>query len=220
MTTPTPGPPRHQTLDVNSTVPTETSGRHRFHADALADRPSATGSTRVLGLDGMRAVAVLLVLGFHFGLGWLGGGFFGVDMFYVLSGYLITGLLLSEFERRQHIGLAPFWLRRARRLLPALLLVLVAVTLLVRFGEPTGAVPGYRGSALSALFYVSNWWQITSSGNYFVATGATSPLAHTWSLAVEEQFYLAWPLVVLTVLHVAGSFRRGVRALLVVAPWA
>jgi peptidoglycan/LPS O-acetylase OafA/YrhL len=162
-------------------------------------------------------VAVLLVLGFHFGLGWLGGGFFGVDVFYVLSGYLITGLLLAEFERRERIGLAAFWLRRARRLLPALLLVLVAVTLLVRFAEPSGAVPGYRGSALSALFYVSNWWQIASSGNYFVATGATSPLTHTWSLAVEEQFYLAWPLVVLAVLHVAGSFRRGVRALLAVA---
>jgi peptidoglycan/LPS O-acetylase OafA/YrhL len=217
MPTPTPGPPRHQARDANATVPTELSRRQRFHADALADRPSATGSTRILGLDGLRAVAVLLVLGFHFGLGWLGGGFFGVDMFYVLSGYLITGLLLAEFERRERIGLAAFWLRRARRLLPALLLVLVAVTLLVRFAEPTGAVPGFRGSALSALFYLSNWWQIASSGNYFVATGAVTPLAHTWSLAVEEQFYLVWPLVALAVLRVAGSFRRGVRALLLVA---
>ena len=200
-----------------STPPPDMPDHHRFHADALADRPSATGSTRILGLDGLRAVAVLLVLCFHFGLGWLGGGFFGVDMFYVLSGYLITGLLLAEFERREHIGLVAFWLRRARRLLPALLVVLAVVTLLVRFAEPSGAVPGFRGSALSALFYVSNWWQIASSGNYFVATGATSPLTHTWSLAVEEQFYLVWPLVVLAVLHVARSFRRGVRALLVVA---
>jgi peptidoglycan/LPS O-acetylase OafA/YrhL len=217
MTTPPSGSPRHRLLAVDSTVPAEASGWHRFHADGLADRPSATGSTRILGLDGLRAVAVLLVLGFHFGLGWLGAGFFGVDVFYVLSGYLITGLLLAEYERRERIGLAAFWLRRARRLLPALLLVLVAATLLVRFAGPSGAVPGYRGSALSALFYISNWWQIASSGNYFVATGATSPLTHTWSLAVEEQFYLVWPLVVLAVLHVAGPFRRGVRALLVVA---
>ncbi|HEY5110274.1 MAG TPA: acyltransferase, partial [Acidimicrobiales bacterium] len=217
MTTPSPGAPPSRPVAPAPTAPLGTPDHHGFRADALADRPSATGSTRVLGLDGLRAVAVLLVLGFHFGLGWLGGGFFGVDVFYVLSGYLITGLLLAEFERRERIGLAAFWLRRARRLLPALLLVLVAVTLLVRFAEPSGAVPGYRGSALSALFYVSNWWQIASSGNYFVATGATSPLTHTWSLAVEEQFYLVWPLVVLAVLHVAGSFRRGVRVLLAVA---
>ena len=200
-----------------STPPPDMPDHHRFHADALADRPSATGSTRILGLDGLRAVAVLLVLAFHFGLGWLGGGFFGVDVFYVLSGYLITGLLLTEFEHREHIGLVAFWLRRARRLLPALLVVLTVVTLLVRFAQPSGAVPGFRGSALSALFYVPNWWQIASSGNYFVATGATSPLTHTWSLAVEEQFYLVWPLIVLAVMHMAGTFRRGVRAVLAVA---
>jgi len=199
------------------TTPSPAAPHHRFHADALADRPSATGGGRVLGLDGLRAVAVLLVLGFHFGVGGLGGGFFGVDVFYVLSGFLITGLLLAEYERRDRIGLGTFWLRRARRLLPALLLVLVAVTLMVRFAEPAGTYPGFRGAALSALFYVSNWWQVATSGNYFVATGATSPLTHTWSLAVEEQFYLVWPLVVLGVLHLAGSFRRGVRAVLAVA---
>ena len=190
MTTPSPGAPRNEPAPPGSATPPGAPGHHHFHADGLGDRPSATGSTRILGLDGLRAVAVLLVLGFHFGLNWLGGGFFGVDVFYVLSGYLITGLLLAEFERRERIGLVAFWLRRARRLLPALLIVLVVVTLLVRFAEPSGSIPGYRGSALSALFYVSNWWQIADSGNYFVATGATSPLTHTWSLAVEEQFYL------------------------------
>jgi len=192
-------------------------GAHRFRADALASRPSATGSTRVLGLDGLRAVAVVLVLGFHFGVGWLGGGFVGVDVFYVLSGFLITGLLVSEYERRRSIGLLAFWMRRARRLLPALLLVLVAVTVMVRFAEPAGMFPGYRSGALAALFYVSNWWQIAASGNYFAATGATGPLTHTWSLAVEEQFYLVWPLVVLGVLRLSSGFVRGVRAVLAMA---
>ena len=140
-------------------------------------------------------------------------GFVGVDVFYVLSGFLITGLLLSEFERRGSIGLAAFWLRRARRLLPALLLVLVAVTLMVRFAEPAGMFPGYRSDALAALFYVSNWWQIATSGNYFASINAAGPLTHTWSLAVEEQFYLVWPLVVLAVLHLSSGFVRGVRVL-------
>jgi peptidoglycan/LPS O-acetylase OafA/YrhL len=189
---------------------------HRFRADALAARPSATGSTRILGLDGLRALAVALVLGFHFGVGWLGGGFVGVDVFFVLSGYLITGLLLAEYERRSRIGLAAFWARRARRLLPALLLVLVAVTVMVRFAEPAGAFPGERSGALAALFYVSNWWQVATSGSYFAATGATAPLTHTWSLAVEEQFYLVWPLVVLAVLHLSSGFVRGVRTVLAI----
>jgi len=85
---------------------------------------------------------------------------------------------------------------------------------MVRFAEPAGLYPDFRMSALSALFYFSNWWQIASSGNYFAVTGATSPLTHTWSLAVEEQFYLVWPLVVLAVMHVARTFARGIRALL------
>ncbi len=183
----------------------------------LAGRPSATGKVRISALDGLRAVAVLLIMGFHFGVGWLQGGFFGVDVFYVLSGYLITGLLLSEFARRGRVKLSAFWLRRARRLLPALLIVLVAVTLMVRFAEPAGLYPGFRQNALSALFYFSNWWQIHTSSDYFVATGATSPLTHTWSLAVEEQFYLVWPLVVVAVMVLSRSFARGLKALLVVS---
>src|ERR1700761_7149349 len=96
-------------------------------------RPSATGRSRIVALDGPRAVALLIIMGFHFGVGWLGGGFFSLDIFYVLSGYLITGLLIGEYGKRGSIKLSAFWLRRARRLLPALVIVLVAVTLLVRF---------------------------------------------------------------------------------------
>jgi peptidoglycan/LPS O-acetylase OafA/YrhL len=180
-------------------------------------RPSATGKERVRSLDGVRAVAVLVTMGFHFGVGWLQGGFFGLDIFFVLSGFLITGLLVGEFRRDGHIRLLAFWARRARRLLPALVIVLVAVTLMVRFAEPAGLYTDFRMDALSALFYFSNWFQIAASSNYFVATGASSPLTHTWSLAVEEQFYLVWPFVVLAVMFLARGFIRGVRALLVVA---
>ena len=194
-----------------------TTGTRRRWWGATGARTSATGRSRVLALDGLRAFALLIIMGYHFGVGWLQGGFFSLDIFYVLSGYLITGLLLGEWARAARIKLAAFWLRRARRLLPALLVVLVVVALVVRFAYPPGLYPDFRLSALSALFYFSNWWQIASAGNYFVATGAVSPLTHTWSLAVEEQFYLVWPLVVVAVLHLAGSFARGIKALLAVS---
>jgi len=184
------------------------------HSEATHTRTSATGKSRVLALDGLRAFALLIIMGYHFGVGWLQGGFFSLDIFYVLSGYLITGLLLGEWARAARIKLGAFWLRRARRLLPALLVVLVVVTLVVRFTYPAGIYPNLRMADLSALFYFSNWWQIAASGNYFVATGAVSPLTHTWSLAVEEQFYLVWPLVVVAVLHLGKKFDRGIELLL------
>jgi len=190
-------------------------GSPHAHAPRPAHvRTSATGRSRVLALDGLRAFALLIIMGYHFGVGWLPGGFFSLDIFYVLSGYLITGLLLGEWARAARIKLGAFWLRRARRLLPALLVVLVVVTLVVRFAYPAGLYPNLRMADLSALFYFSNWWQIAASGNYFVATGAVSPLTHTWSLAVEEQFYLVWPLVVVAVLHLGRKFDRGIELLL------
>ena len=161
-----------------------------------------------MALDGLRAFALLIIMGYHFGVDRFQGGFFSLDIFYVLSGYLITGLLLGEWARSARIRLGAFWLRRARRLLPALCVVLVVVTLVIRFTYPAGLYPNLRMADLSALFYFSNWWQIAACGNYFVATGAVSPLTHTWSLAVEEQFYLVWPLVVLAVLHVARAIHR------------
>jgi peptidoglycan/LPS O-acetylase OafA/YrhL len=189
----------------------------RFEPAVTGAGRSATGSERIPALDGLRAFALLIIMGFHFGVGWLQGGFFSLDIFYVLSGYLITGLLLGEFRRRGRITLSAFWLRRARRLLPALLVVLVVVSWYVRFVAPAGLYPGYRMNALSALFYFSNWWQIASASNYFVLHGPVSPLTHTWSLAVEEQFYLVWPLVVVAVMHVSRTFARGVRNLLVLS---
>ena len=196
-----------------------TGGAHSAgRAGHEAKRTSATGRERVVALDGLRAFALLIIMGYHFGVAHFGGGFFSLDIFYVLSGYLITGLLLGEWARSARIRLGAFWARRARRLLPALCVVLVVVTLVIRFTYPAGLYPDLRMADLSALFYFSNWWQIAASGNYFVATGAISPLTHTWSLAVEEQFYLVWPLVVLAVLHLARRFGketdRGVELLL------
>jgi len=161
-----------------------------------------------VALDGLRAFALLIIMGYHFGVDRFQGGFFSLDIFYVLSGYLITGLLLGEWARSARIKLGAFWLRRARRLLPALCVLLVVVTLVVRFTYPAGLYPNLRMADLSALFYFSNWWQIAASSNYFMVTGAMYPLTHTWSLAVEEQFYLVWPLVVLAVLHLAKKFTR------------
>lgn len=183
----------------------------------LGTRPSATGTSRILSLDGLRAIGLLLIVGFHFGIGGLPGGYFGVDVFFVLSGFLITGLLLGEHRRRGSIQLGSFWIRRARRLLPALVVMVAAVAIAVRVLVPYGTYADFRSSALSALFYVSNWWQIGASHNYFVTTGPVSPLTHTWSLAVEEQFYLVWPLVVIAVLFIGRTAERGLRLLLAVS---
>lgn len=158
-------------------------------------------------LDGIRAFAVLGVMAFHGGIPWLAGGFLGVDTFFVLSGFLITSLLISEWHRIRTIRLGAFWARRARRLLPALLLVLLFVAFYAAVIVPRGTYPNLRLDALSTLFYVANWHFILAGSNYFNQTGLVSPLTHTWSLAIEEQFYLIWPLVVLAVMKSTSSLR-------------
>jgi peptidoglycan/LPS O-acetylase OafA/YrhL len=151
-------------------------------------------------LDGIRAVAVIAVLMYHAGVTWFGGGMLGVDMFFALSGFLITTLLVNEHQSTGTLALVKFYGRRARRLLPALFLLLVLVAAYAaRFAEPD-TVAAIRGDSLATLTYVSNWHFILSDQGYFVHFGAPSPLLHTWSLAIEEQFYLVWPMVVLIVL--------------------
>jgi peptidoglycan/LPS O-acetylase OafA/YrhL len=153
---------------------------------------------RAPGLDGVRALAVLVVIGFHEGASGLPGGFLGVDIFFVLSGFLITDLLVSGYDRTGRMDLAGFWIRRARRLLPALAVMLVVVTAAATVIEARQEA-SLRLALLAAATYTSNWYQILHHVPYFAAAGqaaAPPPLDHLWSLAIEEQFYLVWPLVV------------------------
>jgi peptidoglycan/LPS O-acetylase OafA/YrhL len=174
---------------------------------------------RLRGLDGVRALAVLAVMAYHSALpGLRVGGSYGVDAFFVLSGFLITSLLLDETRARGTIGLVAFWGRRARRLFPALAVMLVVVDLYVTFVAPSGQYPGFRSDAFSVVAYFSNWHFVSVGSNYFAASSSQSLLTHTWSLAIEEQFYLAWPLVVLLLTRVVRQDPdRGARAVLAVS---
>jgi peptidoglycan/LPS O-acetylase OafA/YrhL len=163
-------------------------------------------------LDGMRALAVMAVLAYHAGLPWARGGFLGVDAFFVLSGYLITSLLLAEWRSRGTIDLPAFWARRARRLLPALFVMLLGVALYALFLAGPLELGNIRRDALTTIAYVANWCPVFAGQSYFDQFVTPSPLRHTWSLGIEEQYYAVWPLVVSLVLiglPVAGwRFRR------------
>jgi peptidoglycan/LPS O-acetylase OafA/YrhL len=166
-------------------------------------RPAAPRLRRMPGIDGLRAIAVAAVFLYHAGVSWMPGGFLGVDVFFVISGYLITSLLIAEFEQTGRVALARFWAGRARRLLPALF-VLLAVCLLVGATIQRGKLVGLRGDALASIFYVANWRFIFEHESYFAQFGRPGLLRHLWSLAVEEQFYLVWPPIFLL-----AMLRRG-----------
>jgi len=164
------------------------------------------------GLDGLRGIAVASVLLYHGGVAWARGGFLGVEVFFVLSGFLITSLLLAEWSSSGTISLGAFWLRRARRLLPALFCLVAVIGLYYAAAGSSQAIPGLKGDGISALTYYSNWHQIAGGTSYFAATGPVSPLEHTWSLAIEEQFYLVWPVLLAGVLWLATHATRVTRA--------
>jgi peptidoglycan/LPS O-acetylase OafA/YrhL len=164
------------------------------------------------GLDGLRAIAVLAVIAFHEQFAWAPGGLLGVGVFFTLSGYLITDLLLSRWTRSGRLHLAEFWIRRARRLLPALFVMLAVVTAWVTIAD-RARLASLRGTVAAASTYWSNWYAIINGQSYFARFAPPQPLDHLWSLAVEEQFYLIWPWLLL-----AGVFlirRRGPAAI----PW-
>lgn len=175
----------------------------------LLDRGRRAGEMGYLpGLDGVRALAIIGVLLYHADLTWIRGGFLGVDVFFVLSGFLITSLILEEYDRSGKIDFARFYLGRARRLLPALILLLAVVAVAAAFIYRDAAAQA-RADIVASIFYVNNWWYIVNDQSYFEFIGRPPLLKHLWSLAVEEQFYLVWPAIAYLVMRKAG--RRGVR---------
>ncbi len=180
-------------------------------------RPVDARETYLPGLDGVRAIAVSVVVGYHLGIAKLSGGLLGVGIFFTLSGFLITSILLRSWRKQGNLGLGTFWLRRARRLLPALLLVLVVVLAATALFSPSHFT-NRAGDALAAMFYVSNWTTIINGISYFSLFSPPGPLDHLWSLAVEEQFYLFWPLLLLGLLKLAkGRIARVALAVSVLA---
>jgi peptidoglycan/LPS O-acetylase OafA/YrhL len=168
-------------------------------------------------LDGVRAIAVVAVVLFHFEFTWIPGGFLGVDVFFVVSGYLITSLMIEEWGRTGTVDRRQFWLRRGRRLLPALYLMLFVVCAWAALFVPD-ALDRLRSDVIAALLYVTNWWYIVDGQSYFDALGRPPVLQHLWSLAIEEQWYLIWPFAfAFAMRRTAGALHRLVVPLLAVA---
>ncbi|MDA8442017.1 MAG: acyltransferase family protein [Peptococcaceae bacterium] len=159
------------------------------------------------GLDGLRALAVFAVIAYHLNFAWAPGGLLGVCLFFVLSGYLITDLLVMQWKLSGSMDLTGFWLRRARRLLPALYAMLAGVMAWTALFAPARLASSWQ-DGLAAVFYISNWWFIFHHVSYFASFGPLSPFGHLWSLAVEEQFYLVWPLLLWLGLRFVPSRRR------------
>jgi peptidoglycan/LPS O-acetylase OafA/YrhL len=178
-------------------------------------RGESAAAPHIPALDGLRGLAVVAVVAFHAN-GALPGGYLGVDLFFVLSGFLITGILVREHERFGAVDLRAFWIRRARRLLPALLALVPAVAVYARVLAPPEDAANLRADALATLGYVANWRAIYARKSYWEIFAAPSPLEHTWSLAIEEQFYVVWPLVVSLVLVVLRRTRRALFATCIV----
>ena len=169
-------------------------------------RPADSRFPYLPGIDAMRAIAVLAVFLYHADVAWMPGGFLGVDVFFVISGYLITSLLLRERRARGHVRVGRFWLRRARRLLPAAG-VMIAVTMVAAAVLEPERVRELRGDALAALAYVANWHFVLAEHSYFEQFQRPSLFTHLWSLSVEEQFYLLWPLVFAAGMQLFGRTR-------------
>ncbi|MGI8755472.1 MAG: acyltransferase family protein, partial [Acidimicrobiales bacterium] len=170
------------------------------------DRPGRVRIAHLPALDGLRGAAVVAVVAFHLGL--ITGGYLGVDLFFTLSGFLITSLLVAEWRANGRIDLRRFWARRARRLLPALLLSLAAVAWATRRWASSTQLTQIRLDAYAALAYIANWRSVAAGTDYWNLYARPSPLQHTWSLAIEEQFYVLWPLLTVAALAWFGSRRR------------
>jgi len=156
------------------------------------------------GIDGLRAISVLAVIAYHLDLKWAQGGLLGVGVFFVLSGYLITDQLLMEWKVKHYISIWNFWMRRFRRLLPAMLCMLILVAMWLLTTDPERLL-SLKGDFFSSIFYVNNWYLIFHEVSYFESFGPASPIGHLWSLSIEEQFYVAWPILLLLGLKFASQ---------------
>lgn len=159
------------------------------------------------GLDGLRAFAVLAVIAYHLNMSWADGGFIGVDIFFVLSGYLITSIILPAYGNDISLTFRDFWVRRIRRLLPAATIMIFATVIWVALFNRE-LMHTVRGDAISSLLYVSNWWFIFHDLSYFDSFGSPSPLKNLWSLAIEEQFYFIWPIILLLGIYIFKKRER------------
>ena len=172
---------------------------------ASSQKPPVAANRRyIASVDGLRAFAVIAVILYHLNVPFAQGGLLGVTVFFVISGYLITGLLTAEWEETGGIKLLQFWLRRIRRLFPAIVVVIVVMAALYALLSPV-LLTKMRPDIIPGLFWFENWWYIVRGVSYFDAIGAPSPLTHFWSLAIEEQFYLVWPILLL------GAFKLGAK---------
>ena len=174
------------------------------------------GITHIPAIDGLRAVAVIAVMLYHLGFSWIPGGFLGVDLFFVISGYVITRLLLDSIQRSGGLDLRAFYLARARRLLPPLLFMIFGTAIFVGIWAPE-TTRRLVSDAPFSIFGGMNWWLVFRDTDYFEAIGRPPLLQHTWSLAVEAQFYLVWPLVLLLILKWFGKKRIPGAALTIAA---
>jgi peptidoglycan/LPS O-acetylase OafA/YrhL len=174
------------------------------------------GIQYIPAIDGLRALAVIAVMFYHLGFSWIPGGFLGVDLFFVISGYVITRLLLDSIEQSGGLDLRGFYLARARRLLPALLFTVVTTTIAIGIWAPD-TIKRFLTDIPFALTGTMNWWLVAREQDYFESIGRPPLLQHTWSLAVEAQFYLVWPLILYFILKRLGKNRIPFAALLIAA---
>ena len=175
---------------------------------------SPRGIRYIPAIDGLRAVAVIAVLLYHLGISWIPGGFLGVDLFFVISGYVITRLLLDSIQRSGGLDLRTFYIARIRRLLPPLLFMIVTTALFVSVWAPD-TIKRFLTDAPFSIFGAMNWWLVFRHTDYFESIGRPPLLQHTWSLGVEAQFYLLWPLILLLVLRFLGKNKIPGTALLI-----
>ena len=202
--------------NVNGDVP---SSQAIYTREAYGRATGTTGAPKkryITSLDGLRAFAVIAVLLYHMNVSWAKSGLLGVTIFFVLSGYLITGLLMAEWRETGNIDLPHFWLRRVKRLVPAIVTVIVVVAALSALFNHE-LLTKMRPDIAPSLFFFTNWWYIFRGISYFDALGAPSPLTHFWSLAIEEQFYLVWPVLLLIVFKIGGKKKLVRRGCLVLA---